>query len=163
MISVKKIILSRRPSLMMVECRGSPTPACFVCWIHTQASALRWYTCMTALLQVHETLWSLLLRNCRDIWTSRISENQQTFVVCTLVRDKTAGTIAVHQMPYIQALVSKYKPEKLQVLPMDPRTPLVASGPGYDDVAGYSTIMGELQHLVNCTRPDIARALSALS
>ena len=46
---------------------------------------------------------------------------------------------------------------------MDPRTPLVASGPGYDDVAGYSTIMGELQHLVNCTRPDIARAVSALS
>ena len=46
---------------------------------------------------------------------------------------------------------------------MGPRTPLVASGLGYDDVAGYSTIMGELQHLVNCTRPDIAQAVSALS
>ena len=85
------------------------------------------------------------------------------FLGMHIVRDKTAGTIAVHQMPYIQALVSKYKPEKSQVLPMDPRTPLLASGPGYDDVAGYSTIMGELQHLVNCTRPDIARAVSALN
>jgi hypothetical protein len=85
------------------------------------------------------------------------------FLGMHIVRDKAAGTIAVHQIPYIQALVSKYKPEKSQVLPMDPRAPLVASGPGYNDVAGYSTIMGELQHLVNCTRPDIARAVSALS
>ena len=85
------------------------------------------------------------------------------FLGMHIVRDKAAGTIAFHQMPYIQALVSKYKPEKSQVLPMDPRTPLVASGPGYDDVASYSTIMGELQHLVNCTRPDIARAVSTLS
>ena len=46
---------------------------------------------------------------------------------------------------------------------MDSRAPLVAAGPGHDDSAGYSTVMGELQHLVNCTRPDIARAVSELS
>ena len=46
---------------------------------------------------------------------------------------------------------------------MDPKAPLVAAGPGHDDAAGYATDIGELQHLVNCTMLDIARAVSALS
>ena len=87
----------------------------------------------------------------------------EDFLGMHIVRDRAAGTVAVHQIPYIQALVGKYKPDRPQVLPMDPRKQLVADGPGHDDKAGYSTVMGELQHLVNCTRPDIARAVSALS
>ena len=71
--------------------------------------------------------------------------------------------MTVHQICLIQALVEKYKSEHLQVSPMVPRIPLVAAGPDYGDVAGYSTMMGELQHLVNCTRPVMARAVSALS
>ena len=74
------------------------------------------------------------------------------------------GTIAVHQAPYVQVLVAKYKPTKTQVLPMNPRVSLVADGPPLEvSQPDYATLMGELQHLVNGTRPDIARPVSALS
>ena len=46
---------------------------------------------------------------------------------------------------------------------MDARAPLVAQGDRFEDPAAYSTLMGELQHLVNRTHPDIARAVPALS
>ena len=46
---------------------------------------------------------------------------------------------------------------------MDPRAPLLVSGPGHNDAAEYTTFIGELQRLVNRTRSDIARAVSALS
>ena len=74
------------------------------------------------------------------------------------------STIAVHQAPYVQVLVAKYKPTKTQVLPMNPRISLVSDGPPLEvSQSDYATLMGELQHLVNGTRPDIARPVSALS
>ena len=74
------------------------------------------------------------------------------------------GSIAVHQAPYVQVLVTKYKPSKTQVLPMNPRVSLVADRPPLEvSQSEYATLVGKLQHLVNGTIPDIARPVSALS
>ena len=72
--------------------------------------------------------------------------------------------MSVHQAPYVAVLVAKYQPDRIQALPMCPRTPLRPDGPPLQvQQSDYATLMGELQHLVNGTRPDIARPVSLLS
>ena len=46
---------------------------------------------------------------------------------------------------------------------MDPRNPFVAAGTPLESQPAYATLMGELQHLVNGTRPDVARHVLAFS
>ena len=57
-----------------------------------------------------------------------------------IIRDKHAGTLSVHQIPDILALIDKYKPGNCQVLPMDPTAPLVAQGDPLEHTAAYSTV-----------------------
>ena len=64
----------------------------------------------------------------------------EDFLGMHIIRDKHAGTLAVHQIPYVPASVDKCKPGNSQVLSMDPRAPLVAQGDPLEDTAAYSSV-----------------------
>ena len=85
------------------------------------------------------------------------------FLGIQISRDRVARTLTIHQTDYCNELVSRYHlPAHPALTPMDNRLKLVAQGLVMSQPERYPTLIGELQHLVNCTRPDIAKAVSSL-
>ena len=80
-----------------------------------------------------------------------------------IVRDRAARTLIIHQANNTAELVSRYHIGKTHLIPMCPRTKLIVEGPIMDRPERYPMLTGELQHLVDCTRPDLAKPVSALA
>ena len=85
------------------------------------------------------------------------------FLGIQISRDRLARTLTIHQSDYCTELVSRYHlPTHPALTPMDSRLKLTSEGPVMLNPERYPALIGELQHLVNCTRPEIAKPVSAL-
>lgn len=82
-------------------------------------------------------------------------------------RDRSAGTIRMHQRPYIQRLAETFPACRAVRAPLTPLPPRSFSEHGApltaDQLAEYPSLVGALNYLACCTRPDIAQAVSVLS
>jgi hypothetical protein len=81
-------------------------------------------------------------------------------------RDQAAGISQLHQTPYILQLLASWDMADCepQSTPQPP-TPLVATGINLSEelTTAYPSLVGSVMHLANCTRPDIAQAVSKLA
>ena len=91
------------------------------------------------------------------------------FLGIEISHDMAAGTLTVHQQSYIDSMVSKYgcADEFDAVLPLPPcvhfSKDAADMGTLLQDGNLYSSLVGSLNHLSLCTRPDISYAVSLLS
>jgi hypothetical protein len=88
------------------------------------------------------------------------------FLAMTIKRDPTAGTIHLCQQPYTKELIAKYgmTDSKPRSTPLATGTKLaIGEGEPLDTTTHpYSSLVGALNYLATCTRPDIAYATSLL-
>ena len=89
-----------------------------------------------------------------------------TYLGMQIVRDRSTGTLTIHQAAYTKAIFSKYDLENCRprVTPFEHR--LILSGVGQQPLpasAPFSSLVGTLLYLSVCTRPDISYAVGALT
>ena len=91
------------------------------------------------------------------------------FLGIQIEHDITAGTLTVHQGSYIDSMVARYECEQEfhALLPLPPTVQFSKDsadmGELLQDGNLYSSLVGSLNHLSLCTRPDISYAVSLLS
>ena len=80
-----------------------------------------------------------------------------------------AGTLSVHQQTYIDSMMSKYKctDEFDALLPLPPSVTFSKDKAGMGVLLPegnlYSSLVGSLNHISLCTRPDVSYAVGLLS
>ena len=88
------------------------------------------------------------------------------FLNICLERNHAAGTLRMHQRPYIERLALKYTPAPARLLSV-PLPIGVQSADGEllttTQLTEYSSLVGALNYLACCTRPDISQPVSVLS
>jgi hypothetical protein len=88
----------------------------------------------------------------------------QDFLGIQIVRDREAGTIAIHQQPYIQKLLADYGVSGATPLTTCPSSAFAEGTPTSPEITRlYPSLVGSLMHLANCTRPDIAHLVGCLA
>ena len=91
------------------------------------------------------------------------------FLGIQIEHDINAGKLTVHQGSYIDSMVARYECEQEfhAFLPLPPSVQLSKDsadmGELLQDGNLYSSLVGSLNHLSPCTRPDISYAVSLLS
>lgn len=105
----------------------------------------------------------------KTIFDIKVMGEPKDFLGINIIRNRSAGTLAIHQQPYVEKILRKYgfadcHPSKT------PSVHKLSSKP-YDDAPAlpdqqvqlYPAMVGSLMHLANGTRPDIAQAVNALA
>ena len=104
-----------------------------------------------------------------EIYEATILGEPDDFLGISFARDRSAGTITLHQQAFIRRLLHEYDVlgEPAPTLPVNARQPplLPESGAPLDPdrARAYPSIVGSLNYLATCTRPDIANGVSILS
>ena len=114
----------------------------------------------TAALLAHWRTRIMAMYKARDL-----GEPADYLNIC-LERDRNAGTLRMHQRPYIERLALLYPPAPARL----PATPLPTAVLPIDgerlsseELQEYPSLVGALNYLACCTRPDISHAVSTLS
>ena len=99
----------------------------------------------------------------REMFEVKDMGEPQDFLGIHIVRDREAGTIAIHQQPYILKLLADYGLSGVSPASC-PSTAFAEGSPVSPDIAAlYPSLVGSLMHLANCTRPDISHTVGALA
>lgn len=103
-----------------------------------------------------------------DMFEIRVMGEPTDFVGISIVRDRAARRITIHQTDKARALATAAGVGgKQQDSPMTPETfaglHAAVSGEPMADVERYQSLVGSLLHLAQCTRPDIALAVGAMA
>jgi transposase InsO family protein len=91
------------------------------------------------------------------------------FLGIEVTRDTVMGTLTMHQDTYIQSMVSRYgcADEHGALLPLPPSVHFTKNGTDMGEFLPegnlYRNLVGSLNHLSQCTRPDITYAVGLLS
>lgn len=101
-------------------------------------------------------------------------EDARSFLGMAITRDRQAGTLTLSQPSYIEEIARKHGFDlKVQYHKTIPISPSQSSPAQIDNTTSageplpkdneYASLIGSLLYLANCTRPDIAFAVSTLS
>jgi transposase InsO family protein len=95
----------------------------------------------------------------RDLGDARM------FLGIEIERDRGARTLRVSQRQAVMDLLKRHSMSvcKPRTTPLAPSVQLLRATESDERVSGFAEIVGSLLYLANCTRPDIAFAVSALS
>jgi len=125
------------------------------------------------LLYVDDGLIAATSQALLEHWTAAIMQmfsarrlgEPSDFLGLQIMRDRAAGTLRVTQSAYINRLTEEYALTRAY----RPRVPLAGPLPVSGEPAtpaqtvSYPSIVGSLNYIACCTRPDISQAISALS
>jgi hypothetical protein len=103
--------------------------------------------------------WMCQKYSCHDLGPA------STYLGMQIVRDRSAGTLTIHQAAYTRAIFAKYNLEdcKPRVTPFEHRLTLSRVGQPLPASVPYSSLVGTLLYLSVCTRPDIAYSVGTLT
>jgi hypothetical protein len=117
---------------------------------------------LEAVLAVKELLMQAF--EARDLGEAKV------FLGMTIDYDRDAGTLKLSQESNVQQLLAKYRMQHVntRAIPLSPGTDLSGAGKDekrLDDTSKheYMSLVGSLNYLAVCTRPDISFAVGALS
>jgi hypothetical protein len=106
------------------------------------------------------TAWMCSQYKCHDLG------DVATYLGMQIVRDRSAGTLKIHQAAYTKAIFTRYNLENCRprITPMEHGLHLsrVEGQPLPSDVP-FSSLVGTLLYLSVCTRPDISFSVSSLT
>lgn len=125
------------------------------------------------LLYVDDGLIAATSRALLEHWTAVIMRmfsarrmgDPIDFLGLSLIRDRAAGTVRITQLSYIERLSKEYGAENVRVplIPLAGQLPLSGELASTDQLVAYPSIVGSLNYIACCTRPDISQSISALS
>ena len=126
------------------------------------------------LLYVDDGLLSAPTTALLDEWRARIMGMYRArdmgepsdFLGIQAERERDAGTVRLHQRPYIESLALRYPsdPARPPSVPL-PSSVLLADGELLNaaQLEEYPSLVGALNYIACCTRPDVSQAVSTLS
>jgi hypothetical protein len=112
---------------------------------------------LSAVTEVKEQLGRVF--DLRDLGEARM------FLGMEIERDRGMRTLRLTQRQAVSDLMQRYSMTacKPRSNPLCPSMQLLRATEGQERVAGFAEIVGSLLYVANCTRPDIAHAVSVLS
>jgi hypothetical protein len=89
----------------------------------------------------------------------------RTVLSLSIARDCKKGLLKVHQGPYVQKLLTRYKMEDCAPcsVPLSLGVTMTKEGEAVSDEVPFGSLVGALTYLATCTRPDIAYVVGQLS
>jgi Reverse transcriptase (RNA-dependent DNA polymerase) len=101
----------------------------------------------------------------QSLFEARDMGEPTDFVGMRIARDRSAGTLRLHQEPYVAKLLDTFGVAGATSICLPLKLALTPDGEplSMECHVQYPSLIGSLMHLANCTRPDIAQAVSSLA